>query len=219
MATTTASQPVSPKVRTAPAPARRRGIGLLAAVLIVIPLLVAGGALVANSLRSNARAALALEAAASLYNAGQFPLAAQAIEQVIEQGSDAPSVYYDLGIASLEAEDYARAVESLEKASAGEPRNAVFAEALDRARAGMAAQVSAVDPIAAPQPVDTTRAYLAWMHVLNANEIALVALAAWSMLAGCVCLALRKPRLRLAAWVGAALAAAVLLAAGGALIL
>lgn len=217
MATSTATQPTT-TMRTAPAPVRRRGIGLLAAVLIVIPLLVAGGVLFANSLRSDPRAALALEAAAGLYDAGQFPLAAQAIEQIVEQGADAPPVYFDLGIASLEAGEYERAVDALERAVAGEPRNAIFAETLDRARTQLAQQVTAADATAVPQPTNAARVGLAWLRVLNANEMALVALAAWSLLAGFVCLALRKPRLRLAAYIGAALAAIVLLVAGGALI-
>jgi tetratricopeptide (TPR) repeat protein len=231
MSSNSVARPVASVPMTAPAPGSRRGIAWLSAVLIIMPLLLVGAMLLLPRFVRDEHAATGITAATGLYAAGQYSLAAQTLEQEIEQGANAPAVYYNLGMAATQAGDYARAVDALQQARDAAPRDEQIAQALLSARSALALHAASSEPLASnPETVLDSQAVLAsksaittveprlLQRYLSVNEVALIALGAWCVLAWMFVIAMRTARGRGWAIFGAVLAAIVLMALGGAML-
>ncbi|GAB4441333.1 MAG: hypothetical protein Kow0031_23330 [Anaerolineae bacterium] len=114
---------------------------------------------------SSATAGDALATASRLYQSGQYALAAQTYQQLADQGYGDSALYYNLGRAYQQQGEPGRAIVNYRRALALAPRDGDIAAAL----AGVRAQVAAPE-----QP---------GRNWLTLNEIAVLALAAWLLLA------------------------------------
>lgn len=223
MSAATSRQAQGAAVRTTPA--KGRGWGWLTVLLLVLPVLVASAALLWSLLVRDPQAALGMETATSLLAAGKPDLAANAFDQLIDQGYDAPAVYYGLGVAAGEMGDLGRAEAALRQADAMAPNAEAIGDALAQVQSAQAAQAASGDPLLAGESAGGNQAGApgimarTWRGAYSSNRIAIAALAAWSLLGAFVVLAVRHPRRRTLALVGACLSALLLVAAAGALIL
>ncbi len=214
--------------RTAhPQPARaRRGFSLLLALLLLLPLLAGAGRLAYARLMTGRQTATAMMAANALAGAGQHALAAQAYEQLVRQGYGGRALLYNLGTATLDAGNPARAVEVLREAQAQFPRDTTIRAALaeaEQAAAQAAAQAGAQTGMqvavqgeqgaaAPPAPSLATHIKTTW---IGRDELAALALLLWTGTAALLLAAVRSPRraVRFLSTAGAVLLGVGLLAA------
>jgi tetratricopeptide (TPR) repeat protein len=167
--------------------------------VVVAWLLVALTPLLALMLALAQRAALgaqadtAMAAAASLYQAGDPALAQQAYAQLAAQGGGGETLFHNWGAAALRAGDLETAVAALEQAQALAPRNGQVAAALDTARSAVPAESVAVESSNVPAwlPAQITEPIA---QRLNRDELALVALGLWVLLAALMLAALAPGR-------------------------
>jgi hypothetical protein len=119
-----------------------------------------------------------MDTANQLYEAGQYTQAAQAYEQLVEQGMADSALFYNLGNAHFKQGDYGRAILNYRRAQQLAPRDADIAANLALARAQAVDQYEVVDEGGFIGQAGS--AVQAW---LSLNELAMAALAAWVLFA------------------------------------
>ena len=202
-------------------PVARRAEGwigwLLAGVLLLTPVLA--GAAIALQMRGAGEAErAAMQAAGSLYARGEFALAAQAWQQLAEQGVGGTALNYNLGVAQLQAGELDGAVQTLRAARDRWPRNAEIRIALEEALRAQRVQVEGPDgaPLAADQPAPEQPAGAIArikQRYVSRMELALGALLAWTLFAAMLVITLlaKRSRARSGGGIGAALSGIALL--------
>jgi len=143
-----------------------------------------GGSLLASAQAAETPEVVAAQAAAQLYSQGAYEQAAQADQQLIDQGYADPALYYNLGLAYAQAGELGRAYWSLRNAQELAPRDAEIEQAVtqvetalrDAAQSGDAMLVTERDNPLAPVAELSGR----W---LTLDELAWVSLALWSLFA------------------------------------
>jgi hypothetical protein len=124
--------------------------------------------------RSPATATDTMLTASQLYEAGQFAQAAQAYQQLVDQGFADSALYYNLANAHFKQGDYGRAVLNYLRAERLDPRDADVQANLNLARAQTVDQFEAVE---GPDLLrGLSRTSQGW---LSLNELAMLALGAW----------------------------------------
>ncbi len=125
--------------------------------------------------KSSTTAGDSMVTANQLYESGQYPLAAQAYQQLVDQGYEDSSLYYNLGNAYYKQGNFGRAILNFRRAEALAPRDTDIEANLEMARAQVVDQVeeaeekvSFIDNIAG-----FSREYF------TLNEVAIAAVAAW----------------------------------------
>lgn len=143
-------------------------------ILTVTGLFLANQAL--TLAKSSATAGQAMLTANQLYETGQFVQAAQAYEQLVNQGYSSGALYYNLGNAYFKQDNYGQAILNYRRAEQLAPRNADIEANLNMARAQMAGSVEA-----SPETNSTFIKRIAGFtqEWITLNELAFAALAAW----------------------------------------
>lgn len=113
-----------------------------------------------------------------LYESGQFARAAQAYEQLLDQGFSDSSLFFNLGNAYFKQGDYGRAIFNYRQAERLAPRDADIRANLELVRAKIVDQAAEA---AADSPSEGFFSRLGhWtQRRLNLNELAIVTLALW----------------------------------------
>lgn len=142
----------------------------LTTTIIFIGLALIWGLLAARPLLAQAAD---MGVANSLYNNGRFAEAAQAYEQLINQGAADSAVYYNLGNAYLRLGNVGQAIVNYQRAARLDPRDPDIQANLAAARA------QAIDqfPAETGSPLDNFA--IAASRVASINEMALLALGLW----------------------------------------
>jgi len=129
-----------------------------------------------TSIGSSEAAAETMTTAGQLYEAGQYSLAAQAYQQLVDQGFADSALFYNLGNAFFKQGDYGRAIVNYRRAQELAPRDADTRANLALARA------QAVDEVKAAENGGILNAagqsLKSWFSL---NEVAMVALGAWML--------------------------------------
>ena len=163
----------------------KRIAAILSIAFLSLALLVmTGRGLLASAQAAETPEVAAAQAAAQLYSQGAYEQAAQAYQQLIDQGYADPALYYNLGLAYAQADELGRAYWSLRNAQELAPRDAEIEQAVtqvesalgDAAQAGDAMLVTERDNPLAPVADLSGR----W---LTLDELAWVSLALWSLFA------------------------------------
>lgn len=150
--------------------------------LVMIGLFAANGTLLLAgsfpaSIGSSEAAARTMGTASQLYEAGHYLRAAQAYQQLVDQGFADSALFYNLGNAYFKQGDYGRAIVNYRRAQELAPRDADIEANLALARAQVVDElnVAASDGLlgTAGQTVKN------WFSL---NEVAMVALGAWILL-------------------------------------
>jgi hypothetical protein len=116
----------------------------------------------------------AMLTANDLYEAGQFAQAAQAYQQVVDQGYASSALFYNLGNAHYKQGDYGRAIANYRRAQRLDPRDADIEANLGLARAQTVDKFEAMDDGGLLSQVGG--AVQGWFTV---DELAMAALGAW----------------------------------------
>jgi tetratricopeptide (TPR) repeat protein len=157
---------------------------ILAAALLLAILLI-GLALLNQRTKADSAA---VSAANSLYESGHTAEAIQMYEQLLAQGVQDSTLFYNLGNAYYRQNDLDRAILNHEQAARLAPRDADVQANLALARA----QAGLQEPMATGDPLNTLAAVVdSWFSL---NELAMVALGSWFLLA--FLLLLRGQRMR-----------------------
>jgi tetratricopeptide (TPR) repeat protein len=147
-------------------------------IVLALILLAMIGLFAANQTRllarSPATATDTMLTASQLYEAGQYAQAAQAYQQLVDQGFADGALYYNLANAHFKQGDYGRAVLNYLRAERLDPRDPDVQANLELARAQTVDQLQVVEQ---QDLFDVlSRASQSW---LSLNGLAMVALAAW----------------------------------------
>lgn len=138
--------------------------------------------LLANSAPTAARSPVrvdeAMLSANQLYEAGQFVLAGQAYQQLVEQGVTDSALLYNLGNAYFRQGDPGRAILNYRRAQQLAPRDSDISANLDLARAQAQDQFEAANDRG--MIIQVGNALQSWFTL---NEVAMAALAAWILFA------------------------------------
>ncbi len=117
--------------------------------------------------------------AEQLYRQGEYALAAQTYQQLVDQGYADSTLFYNMGQAYIQAGDLGHALWSLRSAQAMDPRDAEIEAALSAVREQLAAGGQAV--AAADNPMaQATALSVSWFSL---NDLAIVALTLWFIFA------------------------------------
>lgn len=120
----------------------------------------------------------ALATASQLYQSGQYALAAQTYQQLVDQGYADSALFFNLGRAYQQQGDAGRAIINYRRALEMNPRDATIVAALAEARAEVAAHQTD-SPSAVENSGLLTRLGQTSADWFTLNEIAILALAAW----------------------------------------
>jgi len=154
-------------------------IGLVSLTILV----TAGSGILAASQRTESGDIVAAQAAAQLFEQGEYELAAQSYQQLLDQGYADAAIYYNQGLAYAEAGDLGRAYWSLRNAEQLAPRDADVQQALAQVRSALA-EVNVEDALLATggdSPLaQFTAASGRW---LTLDELAWLALSLWTVFA------------------------------------
>lgn len=144
--------------------------------LIMFALLAVNGSLllVRAATPAAGAAAEAMRAANGLYESGQFERAAQAYEQLVDQGYVAGALFYNLGNAYYKQEDPGRAIVNYRRAQQLAPRDPEVKANLALARAQTVDRVEAADDGGLWSQLG--QALRSWFVL---DELAMAALGAW----------------------------------------
>jgi hypothetical protein len=147
------------------------------ATLMIVGLFLANQVLLLA--KSSTTAGDTVLTANQLYEAGQFSQAAQAYQQLVDQGYVDSSLYYNLGNAYFKSGDFGRAVLNFRRAEQLAPRDADIEANLAMARTQVADQV---------EERAENRGFLETINELSQewitlNELALFAVAVWLLFA------------------------------------
>jgi tetratricopeptide (TPR) repeat protein len=130
--------------------------------------------------KTSATAGDTMQNAGQLYAAGQFELAAQGYQQLVDQGYASSALYYNLGNAYMQQGELGRAIVNYWRAQQLTPRDEDIARNLEIARAQVSHQLD-IDATGGEYWIDrTAQATQSW---LSLNELAVVALLAWTLFA------------------------------------
>ena len=121
-----------------------------------------------------------LATAGQLYANGQYELAAQAYQQIIDQGYADSVLYYNMGVAYSLQGDLGRALWSLRSAQELTPRDPEIRAALKQTRTQLA-EINDVTTTATPTLLGRTADASKW--ALSINELAVTTLGLWLALA------------------------------------
>jgi hypothetical protein len=150
--------------------------------LVMIGLFAANGTLLLaksspTSIGSSKAAAETMSTAGLLYEAGHYLQAAQAYQQLVDQGFADSSLFYNLGNAHFKQGDYGRAIVNYRRAQELAPRDGDIEANLALARAQVVDEFEAFESSGllnvAGQSVKS------WFSI---NEVAMAALGAWILL-------------------------------------
>ena len=147
-------------------------------VLSVISVIIVG-LFLANQAQLLAKPSDIMSTANHLYETGQYSQAAQAYQQLVDQGFTESALFYNLGNAYYKAGDYGRAIANYRRAQLLAPRDADIAANLNLARSQVVGQL--------PEDPPADAASEGWFSALGhwsqqwftTNELALLALGAW----------------------------------------
>ena len=114
--------------------------------------------------------------AQQLYETGQFPLAAQSYQQLVDQGYADSALYFNLGHAYQAQSDLGRALVNYRRAQELAPRDADIAANLEQVRTQIATQAELPQPESAGLVSNLSETSAGWFTL---NEIAVIALAVW----------------------------------------
>ncbi len=149
--------------------------------LIALIALTMLGLFAANQMRLVARSSSAavvpteaMLTANHLYEEGQFARAAQAYQQLVDQGYVSSALFYNLGNAHYKQGDYGRAIANYRRAQRLDPRDPDIAANLALARAQTVDQFEVMDNGGLLRQVGD--AVQDWFTV---DELAMIALGAW----------------------------------------
>lgn len=154
-------------------------IGLMSLTVLMIT----GSSLWAASQLTASRDIVAAQTAAQLYEQGNYALAAQSYQQLIDRGHADPVIYYNLGLAYEQAGDLGRAVWSLRNAEQLAPRDADVQAARAQLQS-ILAETNVENAMLATRgqdflaQVSTTSA-----HWLTLDELSWLTLALWTIFA------------------------------------
>ncbi len=144
----------------------------LTTVLITAIVLTQQVLLLANS---SATAGQSMATANQLYEAGQFVPAAQAYQQLIDQGYQDSALYYNLGSAYFKQGDMGRAILNFRRAEQSAPRDGDIEANLNLARSQIVDRLD--QEVVEPRFIEHVAQFSEdWFSL---NELAIVALAAW----------------------------------------
>ena len=149
----------------------------LISISIIGILMFAGLAAAINYLSTNnGMDPEAISVANQLYESGRYQEAAQVYEQLLSQGTENSSLYFNLGNTYLVQGDHGRAILNYQRAARLDPRDPDIKANLAIARARSASEftVEAVNPIQSLASFSSS-----WMTL---NEMGITALAIWFML-------------------------------------
>ena len=149
----------------------------LLSITIIGILMFAGLAAAINYLSSNTGLDLeAITVANQLYESGRYQEAGQVYEQLLSQGAENSSLYFNLGNTYLVQGDHGRAILNYQRAARLDPRDPDIKANLAIARAHSASEFTeeAVTPIHSLANFSNS-----WMTL---NEMGIAALAIWFML-------------------------------------
>lgn len=154
-------------------------IGLMSLTVMI----VSGRALLAAPQPTASSDIVAVQTAARLFEQGNYELAAQSYQQLIDQGHADPVLYYNLGLAYAQTGDLGRAYWSLRNAEQLAPRDADVQAALTQlqsvlaeANIGNALLATGSDNLFAQ--ISTTSS-----HWLTPDELSWLTLALWTIFA------------------------------------
>lgn len=117
-----------------------------------------------------------LQRANQLYESGRFREAAGMYQQIVDNGIDNSTVFYNLGNAHFKQDDVGRAILNYERAARLSPRDADIRANLELARA------QAIDKYETGEEAALARLVLVARSWLTLNETAAVTLGLWLML-------------------------------------
>lgn len=165
---------------------RRLAVSAALLLLLVISLLTIP---TARAFAQNSPPDQAMRTAEQLYARGEFALAAQSYQQLVDQGYADPVIFYNMGQAYWQNGDLGRALWSLRSAQSLDPRDPEIAAAL----AAVRAQLVGAQPAAADaNPVTLATRWSAGLFSLD--DLAWLALGLWSLFAALMLLfVLRAP--------------------------
>ena len=149
-------------------------------LFITITVVILGGALILATRMMQPKVAAdaqAVNAANQLYEVGNFDDAIRIYEQIIDQGVEDSTLYYNLGNSYFGKGDLGRAILSYQRAALLAPRDSDIAANLEIART----QANATIGEAAPGPLSIL--YELTGSWLTINETALLTMAIWFLMA------------------------------------
>ncbi len=173
----------------------RLTLALVALLLLAVPVALVAETALQSRPNDAGPALITMEAANALYATGQYEVAAQAYQQLMEQGHGGRALLYNLSVAQLEAGFASDAVESLRTARRAYPRDADIrtaladAERMQRMALAPDAQADAAAPAAKAGILANIR-----LHWISATETAIAALLLWTLLAALLLIAYATPR-------------------------
>jgi hypothetical protein len=150
--------------------------------LMMLGLFAANGTLLLaksspTSIGSSEAAAETMGTASQLYEAGHYPQAAQAYEQLVDQGFAASALFYNLGNAYFKQGDHGRAIVNYRRAQELAPRDADIEANLTLARTQVVDEFEAVESRGSLSALG--QVVKSWFSL---NEVAMAALGAWILL-------------------------------------
>ena len=125
--------------------------------------------------KSSSTASDTMLTANQLYETGQFDLAAQAYQQLVDQGYTDSALYYNLGNAYFKQGEYGRSILNYRRAEQLAPRDTDIDLNLSLARAQVVDQLAEAGD--SPGPIGTLAA--ASQSLFTLNELAVIALIIW----------------------------------------
>lgn len=155
-------------------PKSHRWVNILLVVLLVIgPLLAVGGVFIQRR-SADEQARIAFSAANNLYATGQYELAQQAYQQMLNQGVESTELLYNLALTQIQRSDGIGAVQTLQQAQQSAPRDARISDLLTRAETLASTQGATIPPVEAP------------VIPLRSTEGAVLAILLWAAAGACV---------------------------------
>ena len=153
-------------------------ISIVTALIIVITASLVLGNQILSLAKTSATAGDTMHNAGQLYAAGQFNLAAQGYQQLVDQGYASSALYYNLGNAYMKQGELGRAIVNYRRAQQLAPRDKDIANNLEIARAQVSNQLD-IDASAGENWIG--RAAQATRSWLSHNELAVAALLSWTL--------------------------------------
>ncbi len=164
-------------------PKTHRWVNILLVVILVIgPLLAVGGVFIQRR-SADEQARIAFSAANNLYATGQYELAQQAYQQMLNQGVESVELLYNLALTQIQRSDGIGAVQTLQEAQEVAPRDTRVTNLLARAET-LAASQGAILP-----PAETSAL------PLRSTESAVFAILIWAAAGACVAGAILSKRM------------------------
>lgn len=151
-------------------------ISIVIALIIIITASLVLGNQILSLAKTSATAGDTMQNASQLYAAGQFNLAAQSYQQLVDQGYASSALYYNLGNAYMKQGELGRAIVNYQRAQQLAPRDEDIANNLELARTQVSNQLE-IDTTAGETLISRmAQATRSW---LSLNELAIAALFSW----------------------------------------